>query len=89
MQFGEVYQAVKCAFWNLQNLVLREIEYDQIFAFIETFDFYNFIRVQPKFCDKNRGFFQPLDLFNIRTVKPDFTRLANASFLIQHLNAVG
>ena len=39
----EVYQAIKCTFRNLRNLIPIEIEFDQILAFIETFDLHNLI----------------------------------------------
>ena len=64
------------------------MEFDQIFAFIETFDCHNIIVAQKNWFDINRGFMQALNLFDTHELKVDHIRLTNTSFLPTHLNTV-
>ena len=84
----EVYQAIKCAFRNLRNLIASEIEFNQILAFIETFDRHNLVETQINRFDKHTGLIQPLDLFDFLSPKVDISCLANTYHRLSHLNAV-
>ena len=83
----EVDQAIECAVINFGDSVGGEIETDQIFASIETFNRHNLIASQINLLDKHPSVIEALDLGDVTELEVDLMRLTNINPVITHLNS--